>query len=178
MGVTLTLVMIIQPFSMATPCAQTGWASEVSGEVLGSPLLHFSWLHDPKLSNFLSIVIVWYKVRNIYLFFDTICDIELLKCLDLPKWWKQNDVFCYPNEVTFGPHLSMGAGYLESQHVIRRLELLKHKALSLSFLLLVFWLSSMWDFSPWPGVEPTPSAVEVQNLSHWTSRETAEGSNF
>ena len=58
MGVTLTLVMIIQPFSMATPWAQTGQASEVSGEVLGSPLLYFSWLHDPKLSNFLSIVIV------------------------------------------------------------------------------------------------------------------------
>ena len=24
---------------------------------------------------------------------------------------------------------------------------------------------------PWPGIEPTPPAVEVQNLNHWTTRQ-------
>ena len=27
---------------------------------------------------------------------------------------------------------------------------------------------------PWPGIEPLPSAVEVQNLNHWTAREVPQ----
>ena len=30
---------------------------------------------------------------------------------------------------------------------------------------------SMWDLVPWPGIKPRPSAVGVQSLSHWTTRE-------
>ena len=29
----------------------------------------------------------------------------------------------------------------------------------------------MWDLSPWPGIELTPPAFEVQRLNHWTVRE-------
>ena len=29
---------------------------------------------------------------------------------------------------------------------------------------------SIWDLVPWPGIEPGPSALEAQNLNHWTTR--------
>ena len=29
----------------------------------------------------------------------------------------------------------------------------------------------MWDVIPWPGIKPGPPALEVQSLSHWTTRE-------
>ena len=30
---------------------------------------------------------------------------------------------------------------------------------------------SMWELVPWPGIEPGPPVLEVQILSHWTTRE-------
>ena len=30
---------------------------------------------------------------------------------------------------------------------------------------------SMWKLDPWPGIEPGPPALKVQNLSHWTPSE-------
>ena len=33
---------------------------------------------------------------------------------------------------------------------------------------------SMWDLVPWPGIEPRPLALGVQNLSHWTTRKAPE----
>ena len=32
----------------------------------------------------------------------------------------------------------------------------------------------MWNLVPWPGIKPRPPAVEVQSLSHWTTREGPE----
>ena len=29
----------------------------------------------------------------------------------------------------------------------------------------------MWDLVPRPGIEPTPPALEVQSVNHWTSKE-------
>ena len=34
---------------------------------------------------------------------------------------------------------------------------------------------SIWDLVPWPGIEPGPSALEAQSLSHWTTREVSQG---
>ena len=36
-----------------------------------------------------------------------------------------------------------------------------------------FWLhhSVCGVLVPWPGIEPTPPEVEVQNLNHWITRE-------
>ena len=33
---------------------------------------------------------------------------------------------------------------------------------------------SIWDLVPWPGIEPGPPALRVQNLSHWTIREVPD----
>ena len=30
---------------------------------------------------------------------------------------------------------------------------------------------SMWDLVPWPGMEPGPLALGMQDLGHWTTRE-------
>ena len=32
-------------------------------------------------------------------------------------------------------------------------------------------LRGMWDLGSQPGIEPVRSAVEVQSLDHWTTRE-------
>ena len=34
---------------------------------------------------------------------------------------------------------------------------------------------NMWDLVPWPGIEPGPSALGAQSLSHWTTREVPVG---
>ena len=34
----------------------------------------------------------------------------------------------------------------------------------------------MWDLVPGPGIEPLPSALGAQRLSHWTTRESPEHS--
>ena len=41
------------------------------------------------------------------------------------------------------------------------------------FPFFFFWLSHVacGISVPWPGIEPTPSAVESQNLNHWAARE-------
>ena len=50
------------------------------------------------------------------------------------------------------------------------------------FLEIFFWLhrAACRILGPWPGIEPTPLAVEVQSLNHWTTREVPEvqGSNI
>ena len=42
----------------------------------------------------------------------------------------------------------------------------------------VIWTLScvMWNLVPWPGTEPGPPALEMQSLSHWTTREVPRGS--
>ena len=35
---------------------------------------------------------------------------------------------------------------------------------------------SMWALLPWPGLRPSPPALEAQSLSHWTTREVPVGS--
>ena len=34
----------------------------------------------------------------------------------------------------------------------------------------------MWDLVPWSGIEPGPTALGAQSLSHWTTREVLESS--
>ena len=36
-------------------------------------------------------------------------------------------------------------------------------------------LCGVWDLIPQPGIKPMPSAVEVQSLNHWTTREVLKG---
>ena len=56
------------------------------------------------------------------------------------------------------------------------------RLLSCSFCL--FFLSApglnlgLWDLVPWPGIEPGPPALEVQNLSHWTTKEVPRVSEW
>ena len=40
-------------------------------------------------------------------------------------------------------------------------------------LVVACWVfsCSMWNLVPWPGIEPGPSAMEAQSLSHWPTRE-------
>ena len=49
--------------------------------------------------------------------------------------------------------------------------------LSLSFLIIIFWLHCMacWILTPQPGIEPALPVLEVQNLNHWTTREVCGG---
>ena len=47
--------------------------------------------------------------------------------------------------------------------------------LSLSF----FSARPRWGILvPQPGIEPTPSALEVQSFNHWTTREVSEHKSF
>ena len=49
----------------------------------------------------------------------------------------------------------------------------------LNFFLLSLFLGGGWRFVacgilvPWSGIQPTPSALEAQSLSHWTTREVS-----
>ena len=39
------------------------------------------------------------------------------------------------------------------------------------FLFYLFGRAACGILVPWPGIEPTPPAVEVQSLNHWTTKE-------
>ena len=41
------------------------------------------------------------------------------------------------------------------------------------FIFLIFWphQAACGILVPWPGIEPTPPALEVRSLNHWTTRE-------
>ena len=58
-------------------------------------------------------VILWFIIRNMKLIIDPISSTELLKSLEFPKWDRDKGIFCYVNEVAFGPHLRMEAGHGE-----------------------------------------------------------------
>ena len=60
-----------------------------------------------------------------------------------------------------GPHLV--------QKVLPERILLRTQVIQL-FIFLIFWPCGMWDFSPPPGTEPAPPALEVQSLNHWKAR--------
>ena len=51
---------------------------------------------------------------------------------------------------------------------------------NLIFVLFSFlaMLCSMWILLPQPGIEPTPPALEVQSLNHWTTREVPSAEEF
>lgn len=40
---------------------------------------------------------------------------ELLKPLEFPKWDSDKGIFCYVDEVAYGPHLRMEAGGMGNQ---------------------------------------------------------------
>ena len=48
---------------------------------------------------------------------------------------------------------------------------LKNKFLIALFYYFLAILRGMWDLGSQPGIEPARSAVEVQSLDHWTTRE-------
>ena len=48
--------------------------------------------------------------------------------------------------------------------------------LTLFQIYLFMWLlqvlvAAIWDLVPWPAIKPSPPALGVQSLSHWTTRE-------
>ena len=62
-----------------------------------------------------ALMILWFITKDIYLVFITVSGTELLKSLEFPKWESYKIVFCYVNEMTFGTHLKVWAGYQENQ---------------------------------------------------------------
>ena len=63
-----------------------------------------------------------------------------------------------------------------SQHPEPWLSTLRSEGI-LFFCCLFFWLHSMAlvILVPGPGIEPSPPALEAQNLNHWSTREVPEG---
>lgn len=62
-------------------------------------------------------VILWFMIRNIYLVFVPISSTELLKPWGFLEDENDQGISCYVNEMTFGMHLRMGAGYQGNQPV-------------------------------------------------------------
>ena len=65
--------------------------------------------------------------------------------------------------------MSYNLGHLFFFFLLVYLHLLVCTGISGCDLWTISW--SMWDLVPWPGTEPRPPVLGVQNLSHWTTRE-------
>ena len=45
-------------------------------------------------------------------------------------------------------------------------------------IFFIFGHSTCWILIPWPGIRPTPPALEAQSLNHWATREFPSMNNF